>query len=447
MERRSFGVTMTCLANRRSPRVIVAHPQTQHFCHLVVGLQEAGCLETFITQLYYDTRRWPFRLIPYLPRRFRARVSDIMSHRHLAQIDSSSVTIINMWAPLIYILVNRLGLAEGFRKWWLLQTARLFSRRAGILAKQKADILIGPDKASLDAFRIAHENNVACILDLSYPHVLTAERIEKEEQRLMPSFAKTFDTIVQSQNDKRYLIDEIKEADAFLVASSFSRRSLMENGVDEHRIHLVPYGVDLEYFQPPEKPTDDSGPLRVLFAGTIGQRKGVGYLLEAVRQLRRDCDISLTLCGQMRNPEVIAPYAADTTHLGLLPASQLRQVYQKADVFVFPSLIEGYGLVLIEAMASGLPIITTPHTMAPDIISDGVEGFIVPIRDLEELKDRILRLYMDRNLTRRMGTAARRKAEQYPWRRYYREVAEVVHKVWETRQSYKSRVRSQCDRG
>ena len=100
-----------------------------------------------------------------------------------------------------------------------------------------------------------------------------------------------------------------------------------------------------------------------------------------------------------------------------------------ADVFVFPSLVEGFGMVLTEAMACGIPIITTPNTAGPDIITDGVEGFIIPVRDVEALKEKLEWCYEHPEELAEMGKAARKKAEQLTWNLYRQRLASKVQQV------------------
>jgi glycosyltransferase involved in cell wall biosynthesis len=98
--------------------------------------------------------------------------------------------------------------------------------------------------------------------------------------------------------------------------------------------------------------------------------------------------------------------------------------FQQADVFVFPSLYEGSALVIYEALASGLPVITTPNSGS--VVRDGLEGYVVPIRDARALAEKIAQLYSDRALRKDMGARARRRAEEYPWSAYRRRLAEFI---------------------
>jgi glycosyltransferase involved in cell wall biosynthesis len=96
------------------------------------------------------------------------------------------------------------------------------------------------------------------------------------------------------------------------------------------------------------------------------------------------------------------------------------------DVFVFPSLFEGFGLVLLEALAMGLPIITTAHTAGPDLIQDGVEGFIVPIRDAAAIAERLEQLHREPARLAEMSRAARERARQFSWGKYEKTLAACV---------------------
>lgn len=103
----------------------------------------------------------------------------------------------------------------------------------------------------------------------------------------------------------------------------------------------------------------------------------------------------------------------------------MHHYFQRADIFVYPSLYEGSAIAIYEALASGLPVITTPNNGSR--ITDGVEGFIVPIRDVEALKEKILVLYEDRELRETMGTNARKRAEEFTWATYRRKVGYLLH--------------------
>jgi len=142
--------------------------------------------------------------------------------------------------------------------------------------------------------------------------------------------------------------------------------------------------------------------------GEIGLRKGALYLLQAWEKLKLP-DAELILIGTVVDIEArLAQIKAKFRLLPVLPQAELVAHYQNASVFVFPSLMEGSARVIQEAMACGLPIITTPNSGS--IVKDGVEGFVAPIRDPEAIRSRILELYNHPARRREMGLAARAAA-------------------------------------
>jgi glycosyltransferase involved in cell wall biosynthesis len=98
-----------------------------------------------------------------------------------------------------------------------------------------------------------------------------------------------------------------------------------------------------------------------------------------------------------------------------LPHHEILAEMRRHDVFVFPSLFEGLALVQGEAISQGLPVITTPNSGGTDILRDGIDGFIVPIRDPEAITARLMELYQDRDLLQRMSDSAREQASQLNW--------------------------------
>jgi len=205
---------------------------------------------------------------------------------------------------------------------------------------------------------------------------------------------------------------EIEQADYILIPSDFVRESFLAEGVPESKLIQVPFGVDVSRFTPAT--ASEARPFRAIFVGQVGLRKGVPYLLEAWKRLGwRDAELWLVGRVLPEIKEVLKTYAElpGVRMVGFLgtPAA----AYQQADIFVFPSIEEGSALVTYEAMACGLPVVTTPN--AGSLVRDGVEGFLVPIRDPDALAERMEQLRANSRLRQVMGRAARARAETLTW--------------------------------
>lgn len=266
----------------------------------------------------------------------------------------------------------------------------------------------------------ATQLGVASFLDCSIAHHRTTISLLREEARLVPEFAPTLPSIRILEAMSAELDSELVLADRMLSFSTFETQSFVEAGIDRAHIIQIPPGVDLDLFRP--RPRIDDGVFRILFVGQITQRKGISYLLEAFR-LARIPRSELVLAG--------APYGttgpwAGTAHVRHRPAvarSELPAAYSISDVYVMPSIVEGSCLTALEAMASGLPIVVSANTGTPDVIEEGREGHVVPIRDSEAIAERLRELYADPDRRRHMGVAARRRAEQLSWEHYGQRVA------------------------
>ena len=139
---------------------------------------------------------------------------------------------------------------------------------------------------------------------------------------------------------------------------------------------MVPYGVSLKDFSPRVQPPAKEEPFTIIYVGSLIQRKGLSYLLDAVRALKTK-NVRGCCCGGRGgvDRELLKHYSDVDYDLKLgLPLNELVEDLQRSDVFVLPSLTEGFAQVILEAMACGVPVITTANTCAPDVLTDGVQG-------------------------------------------------------------------------
>jgi glycosyltransferase involved in cell wall biosynthesis len=276
----------------------------------------------------------------------------------------------------------------------------------------------------LESFRAARQRGWQCFYDLPIGHWRAGQVIYREEAMRKPEWACTLGGIQDSDAKLARKDAELELADTVIVASSFTRRTLDAAPGPMPSIHVIPYGAPPVV--PQLAPAPSGGKLRVLFVGALGQRKGLSYLLSALSQLANVAE--LTLLGR-KTAEACAPLnAAVKVHRWIpsLPHHEVLAEMARHDVLVFPSLFEGFGLVLLEAMSRGLPVITTAHTAGPDFIREGVDGFIVPIRSTAAIVEKLEALAHDRELLAEMKRAARATAERCSWDGYRCRLAELA---------------------
>lgn len=241
-----------------------------------------------------------------------------------------------------------------------------------------------------------------------------------EERRLFPGIEADDDAGEIERGRER---DARKYAlcDLILVPSEFTKAGVVALAGVDKAIKLVPYGLDLTRFTHKAQPA----PGRVLFVGTVGLRKGVHYLAEAARLLKaRNPGIEVRVVGPV-DPHVLShPLFEGPTYVGQVPRSQVQEEFARADVFVLPSLCEGSALAHIEALAAGVPVVTTPN--CGSVVRDGVEGYIVGIRDASALAERIAEIVGDREARARMSVNAIARAEEFSLEQYQRRLLDCL---------------------
>jgi glycosyltransferase involved in cell wall biosynthesis len=281
-------------------------------------------------------------------------------------------------------------------------TIKLFSSWVG-WALGECDVFHCFSGFGLEAFRAAREKFGALnIVERGSSHVRFQSDILVEEHARWG---------VPYGGISRWMIDreeaEYAMCDRITVQSSFAERTFLEQGVSREKIIKLPLGVDVKVFHP--APKVDSV-FRVLYAGHCTIRKGIPYFLEAIASLRLP-NFEVVVNGSVGPDvkEMMGRHASDYRFLGFQPLSRLHEIYSQASVLVLPTIEDGFAKVVTEAMACGVPVIATGNCGAPDVLEDGVEGFIVPIRDPAAIREKILYLYENRDVCEAMGRAALEK--------------------------------------
>lgn len=265
---------------------------------------------------------------------------------------------------------------------------------------------------------------------LNYPiaHHNYSKRLLEEEAEREPAFADSLAIQIPPRSLAARLDYECSMADKILVGSTFAASTFIHEGIPSERIITIPYGADMSRFHAPvqEHRIDDT--FRVLFVGQIGQRKGITYLFRAYEKFMGK-NTELVLAGNFSGaPSAFSPYLRLFRHVGQVPHIELPRLYRSADVFVFPTLIEGMGHVFLEAMACGVPVIVSPNGPS-DIVRDGVDGFIVPIRDPDAIAEKLEVLRANKELRAQMGRAAAQRAIEYTWERYVTDAANAIESL------------------
>jgi glycosyltransferase involved in cell wall biosynthesis len=272
----------------------------------------------------------------------------------------------------------------------------------------ECDLYVGLSGSALPAGKKAHQRGAKFVCDRGSSHIRAQDELLREEhaQWNMPFVG--IDPRTTAREESEY-----EEADCITVPSTFVYRTFVEQGVSANKLRLLPYGVNLSRFQPVDKP--DSQRFDILFVGGMSLRKGVQYLVQAYQKIKHPAK-SLTFVGApsaslIEGLTTRGLWTEDAIVLGHIPQAELKQIMSRSHVLVLPSLEEGLAMVMAQAMACACPVVASNHTGAEDLMTDGVEGFIVPVRDVEALTEKLQQLADEPMLRDSMGEKALQKVQ------------------------------------
>lgn len=395
-------------------KIALSHPHgNANSYHAARAFAEENWLQQFQTGILKNSTT--SRFLHLLPADLKQRALN----RNYASIPEAKQHSHLLWEALSR-LGKRLkpkGLTRRINWYDVLFWGHDFQVAASLASNQ--DAVYAYEDAARRTFAAAKKKSITTLyeLPLGYYRGVADEinRARRERAHLQPEiYVET--GWKQSRKD-----EELRLADVVVVPCAWALDSLrLSNAGDAKPIIKVPYGTPADEIVARTAPP--GGQFTILFAGHIGLRKGVPHLIEAWEKLQLK-NSRLWLAGSLNLPkDYLRDHAASFEYLGAIPRVELLQRMQQADLFVFPSLAEGFGLVIGEAMASGVPVLTTVNTGGAELIEDGQEGWCVAAHAVEPLTERIEWAYQHREALALMGKGARRKAEQWTWTDYRREL-------------------------
>ena len=300
---------------------------------------------------------------------------------------------------------------------WLMRTMRKKCRRVRVRAVHSYE------DCSLWQFQEARRLGKACFYDMPIGYYPAWEHTQAElAQKFvdwLPAGGLPSSRCVRPQQKQ----EEMELADLVLAPSSFVADTIRAFHPNK-ALALAPYGVDLEFWRPGAR-NERSEVLRFIYAGQISLRKGIPSLLQAWEKAAlRSAELQLVGSWYLSDSKRVS-LPRGVACVQACSSEALRDHYRRADVFVFPSFFEGFGLVLLEAMACGLPAIASTATAGADVLTQS-SGRVLPVGNLETLVDALRWFDQNRDRLPAMGRAARQQAELCTWERYRRAVTEAT---------------------
>jgi glycosyltransferase involved in cell wall biosynthesis len=326
----------------------------------------------------------------------------------LAALLGDQAVFCEFW-QLLFLASNRLGGSTGLsRALSHLSKVKLDAATARNLGECGAVVFYSG--AGLKTIRASRSRGIVSVCQVHHAHVLEQQRILKDEAAACGLAY----TPIYSPAQVRRQLQEFEETEVIVCPSTAVKESFERAGLPASKVLVVSHGVDLARGTAPlARDERVRGPLRVLYVGQLHYRKGLRHLVEAAGGSDAP-NLQIRLVGPDFGLSGLRPEvgAGNLTKTGAKKGEDLLQEYRGADVFVLPSVEEGFGLVVLEAMRAGLPVVITSAVGAKDFFTDGVEGWIVPPGDPDALRSKLLWMHEHPLERAQMGAAAARRAQE-----------------------------------
>ena len=396
-----------------NPTITVAYSGVHQAFQIALAAAELNQLDYFYCSLFAAPGKWGGALA-------RVLGADGLHNRWVAGLPPQKAWE-NPWPLLAHRCRMKLPLAAPDD--WERANRRFDRWVARRLRHSTSRLFVGVETCTAGAFSVAHERGMVCLLDRPG---IGAEFLNSLARRAADEFGLKTVTHTDSLKMRELKAREIQLADAILVSSELQARLLRSSLVSPKTVRVLPLWADTDFWRrPDERKMARTGPLRVLYAGKLSLRKGVPYLIRAA--IDRCSPVALTLIGSV-DPELrplLKRHEGKFTWVAPCAKAELRNHYQKSDLLVLPSLGDSFGLVAMEAMACGLPVIVTENCGVP--VPDA--SWRVPVMDADAIAAHLLHYAANRKLCLEHGRIAAEFARQFTPERYRQRIKDIFRQL------------------
>jgi glycosyltransferase involved in cell wall biosynthesis len=398
---------------------VVSFPgNMDHAQHVALSLAEINCLRAYVTSFAFRSESKILKGLALVPG--ASGLVQTLGRRSLKYIPEQLVQSAPFW-ELLRTAALKAGLGDVLvDKLWDIASLQLDARVAARFIKGSHSVHAF-EYTALKSFQEAHRHRVACVLHLPSLDSLQFEQLQRREKESWPELRGRDDDYFTKKFAERYerRRAEIELAHVIVANSSITARSHVEAGADAKKVRVVPLAAP-----PPISRIEWCGqqqfaPLKVIWAGSFSLRKGAHYLLEAWRRLKADGNAHLDVFGQVVLPREMqdSGFPDGLKFHGSVPRERLFAAFESADVLVFPTLSDGFGMVVMEAFSRGLPVITTQEAGAADLVSPE-NGLIVEAGNATALAHTLQWCLDNRQALQGMREGALQTAKSRQWRHF-----------------------------
>lgn len=288
----------------------------------------------------------------------------------------------------------------------------------------------GYEDGAVNTFEEAKRLGLKCFYDLPTGYWRASRKLLPLEIERCPEWSETFIGFNDSPKKLERKDKELAQADVVFVASKFTAETLKEYPGKLPPVVIIPYGFPPTFENREYQGFEKKRKLKLLFVGKLTQQKGIADLFEAIKGMEKL--VELTIVGhKSANIKALDDELAKHNYIPTLPHPEILKLMRAHDILVFPSLFDGFGMVITEAMSQGTPVIASERSAGPDLIRHGENGWLIKAGSPPSLRRIIDELLENPDSIKKVGRAATESARERPWERYGEEMAQCIEKILE----------------
>lgn len=406
-------------------KIVVAHPYQQHSFRTAVAIDKTGLLDKYITTVYYRKGSLTKFFINILTGDNKKRAAG----RKCNELSDDKIYQISEFSSLILLLLSRVDKRKKIYSCFNSFVLKRFNRKLALyLVRNKIDVVILYDTVCADCIKWLKKYNASTkvVIDMSAPNFIYMDEMFNNDIEINKSCSQELYSEMKTRSYKRkldYSKVETASADYFLAASSLTQKSLQFSGIDSKRIIICRYGIDINGSYIPKEHTNK---LSIVFIGDVTQKKGFHYFSRLIDELGNENFVYHVL-GQYTEDNIWYDRLKNKCVFhGYVTHDVVINVCKKMDIIIFPSLADGFGLSVLDAMSNGVIPFVSSNAGVSDLIHQGENGFVFEPSDIDSILPEIRLLVCDNKKREEISKRAYETAKALKWDNYYQDIQNAM---------------------
>lgn len=413
-------------------RIMVIKPDKGHSFWVAKALLNNNCLDSLVTNVYYDKNK--INLLTIISKFLPKSIINRLKHRNDTQLTEYIIQV-NEFYALLWLFLYNFNIFKRFRdslERFIINNTHKKAFKFAV--KRKVDAIIIAtliDADLINKFKLEHKN-IKIIFDQTGLSTKYVKEILNVEYKLYPEYCDAIGFSLPNDDDFNNIVKIYKYVDAVINSGKYAKEIIEnDNLVDRKKSFYVDYGIDnsIFYFVDRKQKENSISKLKCIYVGNVTVLKGIPTLLTAFDNLK-DLNIELLIIGKHSLSNSFMSKFQNVKFLGHKLREDINHYLNESDVFIFPTLMDGFGMAVMEALAAGLPVICSKSCGVADVILDGKNGYLIEAHSYIDIIENIKKFYYNRAMITEMGNNSLKIVKNYGWDDYYQQYNEILRSIF-----------------